>query len=274
MSDPNKEKTGLGDLYTAMTGAGHGHDEQPIGPPQASVLNVGHEPDAFNVKPILNVPLFITIVMVATFISVGSIFYYFGGFSRAKENSVSGDAFNQTVTRISSTDPDAAIKQPRLEWIQIPEEQSKRNGEYDPPYMRSVRHAEEGNSPHLRPEDLRPDNFIDPTTRQKSLVDPTWLNKEKGIVRIPISDAMKITLNNLPVQANVSLPKNSVGLKPKLSNGGNEMPVLTAKDVPAKTSAEKNSKADHKDEVKKDDHNHDHKDEAKKDEHKKEEPKK
>ena len=244
MSTPQKDTT-LGDVYTSMTGAGHGHDEQPVGPPPAPIVDIGHEPDTFNSKPILTVPVFIGGVMLFAFILVSIMFFYFrdvvdtndpgaNPIAKAKEDR----PINQRFASISSTDPKADVKQPRLEFLQ--EANRTRNGskDQDPAFLRSVRPSEAGNSPQYRPEDLRPDNYVDPITRQKVLRDYAWVSKDKGVARIPVNVAIKVLLekNAFPVQANPSVPATGTVTKPKLSNGGNELPAKAAKDVPVKTT--------------------------------------
>lgn len=242
MSAPNEEHL-MADLYTSMTGAGHGHDEQPIGPPDQAVLNVGHEPDWFVTKPILTVPVFISILMVVSFIVTSTAFWYLTGKNATADAGANPIAkakndrsFDTRISSISSTDAKADVNQPRLEMLKVTD--SKRDGKADPSYLRSVRFAEKGNSPEYRPEDLRAENFVDPITRQKILRDYSWVDKEKGIARIPVTVAMKLLIekNSLPVQANQSVPAVGMSTKPKLSNGGNELPAKAAKEVPVKNS--------------------------------------
>lgn len=242
MSTPQQDHT-IAELYTSMTGAGHGHDEQPVGPPPPLVLGVGHEPDDFNARPILTVPVFITFVMLAAFGIASAMFVYFRNGNVANDSGANAVAkerndkpLDERFARISSSDPKAEVKQPRLEWLR--QTDSARDGKEDPPYLRSVRFSESGNSPEYRPEDLRPENYVDPITRQKVLRDYAWVDKEKGVARIPVSVAMKLLLEkkSLPVQANVSVPGAGTATKPKLSNGGNELPSQAAKDVPHKAT--------------------------------------
>lgn len=242
MSTPQKDHT-LGELYTSMTGAGHGHDEQPVGPPPTPVVDVGHEPDEFNARPILTVPVFIAFVMVAAFGIATGMFVYFRGETAGNDGNANPVAaernakvLDERFARISSSDPKAEVKQPRLEWLR--QTDSVRDGKEDPPFLRSVRFSEGGNSPEYRPEDLRPDNYIDPITRQKVLRDYGWVNQEKGVARIPVSVAMKLLIekNSLATQANVSVPVAGTATKPKLSNGGNELPSKASKDVEHKTT--------------------------------------
>jgi hypothetical protein len=237
----HKDDHPIGDLYTAMTGAGHGHDEQPIGPPRDAVLGVGHEPDTFNVKPILTVPVFIGIVMVGAFAITSGFFAYFGAFSKPKDTPI-----NDRFARISSSDEKAEVKQPRLEHLR--KSDSKRialDGKPmdDEAFFRSVRFDADGNSPFYRPEDLRAENYVDPITKQKVLRDYAYATADKSVARIPIDVAMKLILakKSLAVQSNVSVPVTGTGTLPKLSNGGNELPANAAKmpDAKAKPAADK-----------------------------------
>ncbi|MFO0935410.1 MAG: hypothetical protein U0798_02710 [Gemmataceae bacterium] len=248
----HKDDNLVAEIYTSMTGAGHGHDEQPVGPPPQPVLGVGHEPDDFFTRPIVNVPIFIGIVMVLSYAIATGLFAYYRDSNAKANRSANAEVaaknnlpFDDRLARISSSDPKAEVNQPRLEWLRATD--SERNGEKDPPWLRSVRSSEKGNSPEYRPEDLRPENYVDPITRQKVLRDYGWVNKQKNVGRIPIDVAMKLMLekNAFPVQANVSAPVAGMATKPKLSNGGNDLPAKAAKVLTAAP--------------KKDDHGHDHK---------------
>jgi hypothetical protein len=264
MSDPKKPtEHPMADLYVAMTGASAGHDESPPGPPVGGIVDVGHEPDSFKVKSILYVPLAVAITMLLAYFVVTGLFNYMRGLTESNDGNANPQAkaissltIDQRFDRISSMDDKAAVKQPRLEWLR--KSDSKRNGETDPPYVRSVLPSDKGNSPEYRPEDLLPHNYIDPITKQKVLADYAWVNKDKGVARIPVNVAMKLVLaKGLPVQANPSAPTVGTALKPKLSNGGNELPAKAASDPKAvkhddhddhdhgKKDEKKNEKKDH-----------------------------
>lgn len=65
----------------------------------------------------------------------------------------------------------------------------------EPPWFRSSLPTAEGNAPEYHPEDLRPD-------RQPWLQGYGWVDRDRGVVRIPISRAMTAALemNLLPAQ--------------------------------------------------------------------------
>lgn len=222
MSDRPKESSALGELTTAMTGAsfdgGHG---AAIGLPGEAVVKAGHEADSFQVKSILLVPVAIAMMAGLAYIVVTAVFGWVN--RNSGENApVAGPAMKAADDRfahISSTDNSAKVSQPRLEAIRMSD--STRNGKTDPEYFRSVRFSDSGNSPEYHPEDLRPENYIDPETKQKVLRDYAWVIDQK-VARIPVSVAMGLLISEklLPVQAKESKPVIGTATIPKLSNGG------------------------------------------------------
>ena len=70
-----------------------------------------------------------------------------------------------------------AVGSPRLEGLQ--------ELQAEPPEYRSSRPVAGANPPEYRPEDLRAD-------RQPTLHEYRWLDRDKGIARIPIESAMDI----------------------------------------------------------------------------------
>jgi hypothetical protein len=64
-----------------------------------------------------------------------------------------------------------------------------------------------------------------------------------------VNVAIKVLLekNAFPVQANPSVPVAGTVTKPKLSNGGNELPAKAAKDVTANAKADNHGKDEKKD---------------------------
>ena len=108
----------------------------------------------------------------------------------------------------------------------------------DPAFLRSVRPSEAGNSPLIRPEDLRPDNYVDPITRQKVLRDYAWVSKEKGVARIPVNVAIKVLIekNAFPVQANPSVPATGTVDEAEALERRQRTAGQGGKDVPAKAT--------------------------------------
>lgn len=228
----------------------HAHDDIPGTHPDS--LKAGHEPNFFNAKGVVFIPIGVTIATIMTYGLVTLLFSFFkpgepvteGANPMAAANN-SAD-YNERVARISSQNPEAPVKQPRLEWMR---KVDNRPGE--PVFLRSFRMSDTGNSPEIYPEYLRAQNFIDWNTGEKPLVQYKWLDKDKGVARIPVNEAMKIlvTSKKLPAK-HVHLADTNAG-RSKLSNGGQAA-------APSPVAVEH-------------DHDHDHKHE---DKPKTEEPKK
>jgi hypothetical protein len=232
-----------------MPAAGMGHSEDKMGAEPESV-RAGHEPDWFDARGVVYVPILVVVSAAATYGLVTLMFNYFdpgtadtrGANPRAAmANAV---PYNERVRDISSQDPAAEVKQPRLEAMRAVE---KKHPD-EPLYYRSMRPTDTGNPPEVRPEDLRPENFVDWTTGEKPLVDYKWVNKDKGVARIPVGEAIKILATQKKLPAKAGRPAGGTGQSPTLANGGQGDAAPAAKDEP-----------------KKDDHDH-KKDEPKKDE--------
>jgi hypothetical protein len=241
MAEQSKGPSPFGELTTAMTGASVDHDS-PVGPPADVVIRTGHEADTFGVKSILMVPVAVAVMAGLAYVVVS---FTFKPVNRHPDvpHSVAGEAAkkaNERILHISSSDPDAKDKQPRLEAFRVTD--STRNGKTDPEFLRSVRFSENGNSPEYYPEDLRADNFIDPATKQKVLRDYAWVI-DKKVARIPVAVAMELLVSEklLPVREKESKPVTGTVTVPKQSNGGWGLPA-------EKTEPEK------KTDTKKDDH--------------------
>jgi hypothetical protein len=239
-------------MMVAMTGAGASeHDVEPPGASTRSV-QVGHEPDQFQVKAILYVPLVVVITLVLTYVLVTVMF----GPLTAKSDTppdkpqvaqLNDAPFNDRVGRYSSTapkpvhdQPDTVVPQPRLEGFQ----QQAKEHEADADFYRSKLPLPGGGPRTIRPEDLRAENFLDPTYQRKLLAEHSWVGEDKKFARLPIGDAIKLMVEKKKLAARkdpVKLADTSADA-PKLSNGGQGPP-------PRPTPA---AGADHKDKEKKD----------------------
>jgi hypothetical protein len=239
-------------LWMAMTGASVGHHEEVPGlSPQSA--NVGHEPDRFDARTIVGVPVVVTIVLVLTYLIVQGAFAFVNGRTATQQGDV---AFNDRVNRIGTTDgapaatpdgkPMPAVAQPNLEYMRVlVNTRPDANGKpiEDPPYLRSFKPTPTGNSPEIYPEDLRAERFVDPTTRTRALVEPSWVVKDKTAV-IPIDQAIHLMAHDAAFQLKVAekpaaVKPGTIG-KAKQSTGGLPAPVPEVK----------------KDDTKKDDHKH------------------
>lgn len=262
MSTPNPEIKGdspITQLLVSMSGASGGeHESLPPGA-DGQAVQAGHEPDKFDVTAILYVPAFLTAVVIVAFVCVTFVIFTF--YTRFKP--VAAGANPQTVqmahsdindrfARISSTVPKdlktadgkviegTGVAQPRLEYLKETQPETPN----DPAYMRTKRPIDTpGNTYEIRPEDLRPENYHDPLTRDKVLATYAWRKADKSVARMPIEAAIKLVIaqNKLPVkkgaapadttsagratQANAgrggpSQPKSPAGATPKESKGG------------------------------------------------------
>ena len=204
------------------------HDTHPPGADAQSV-RAGHEPDEFRTRTPLYVPMLVvgTVVSVFTIITVlfGYLVYAPGGkpIRDGNANQAGAESSKQDInTRfgtISSTDREAPTKAPRLEYLK----QTATEGPNDPPYLRSKRPVESvGQTWEIRPEDLRPENFIDPLLKRKILIEAGYLDPDKKLAHIPIAEAMELltTSKKLPVRKDaLPLARTNDG-RAKISNGG------------------------------------------------------
>ena len=237
-------------VFVSMSGMGASeHDTHPPGATADSVA-AGHEPDRFNVKTILYVPLLVAVTVVVGFTIITTLFVTIvrkaspNGNTDPQSQTEAQKPINERFARISSTDPNAAIHQPRLEYLK--QVDNGPDGK-DPPHYRSKRPIEyAGATYEIRPEDLRPQNYIDPSKHRKILIETGYVDRDKKIVSIPIADAMELLVNGhkLPTrkvqsdrgvnEGTVNHPEVSDG-RAKLSNagrGGPSMPVAVT--TPAK----------------------------------------
>ena len=253
-----------------MPAAGMGHDEDVPGADKESV-RAGHEPDWFNARGVIFVPIGVAIAAAMTYGVVTLLFAAFTPGKPAADKTTNPQAveenskpYDQRVTRISSQDPNAPVKQPRLEWLRTVEGKTKD----EPVYYRSMKSPDMGNSPEIRPEDLRPENYVDWNTGKKVLSTYEWVDQAKGVARIPVNEAIRIlaTQKKLPAKPVAGgHPTGATTREPKLSNGGQTETAAMEAVHEAHDDGHKKDDHGHKDEPKKDEH---------KDEHKKEEPKK
>ena len=196
--EPNKPGTSaFAEALVSMSGASMDpHDIHPPGADQKSI-QAGHEPDRFRIRTVLYVPILLVVSALAAFtvvtVTFKSLVRKSDGDPAANQESaaVAGRTLNERFARTSSTDPNAAVKQPRLEYLKQTETDGPKD---DPAYMRSKRPVEaDGATWELRPEDLRPARFVDPTLHRKILVETGWFpGSQKKAAHIPIAEAMKV----------------------------------------------------------------------------------
>ncbi|QEL15368.1 hypothetical protein [Limnoglobus roseus] len=238
-------------IYEAMTGASappssHDHDVDTPGAKPESVT-AGHEPDRFDAKGIIFVPILVIITAGIAYVIVTTLFsqFEFGKLDTSKgvvQNQQAADEaakfYNDRIATISSTNPGAEFKEPRLEWLRNID--ASRNGKTpDPAYVRSFQPGDKDRTPIMSPQDLHPDRYTDPLSGKKLLADYEYVNDKKSVARIPIADAMKM----VHLASKKVTPNTSYGTAPKMSNGGQA--VDAAAKEPAPKPAEKKEEGKH-----------------------------
>ena len=210
-----------------MATDGHGGEFVPTGPTH----DLGYEPDKFQVKTILAVPAAVLITMLVVFLFTTLIFEEIFKPKRpviTPESTMaevrSGAPINERFGRISSTDPNAEVLQPRLEGL-VERQNYGRDGKADAvtPEMITTQPTKDGNPPRYHADDLRPERVKAIATETK---DP-----QTGAVRsIPVDKAIELITDPknaawakaLPVREGASgLDINPFWDNPKESNGGN-----------------------------------------------------
>ncbi len=199
---------------------GHGDDSGYVNPES---IKTGHEPDKIEVRSILMVPLALVATFILAYLVVNTLINYVRAPSKeAPANNLAAirneEPINTRFDRISSTEKGAEYKQPRLEGLYRVEGN-------DSPFWRSMNPTPTGNSPHYHPEDMRLDSEH---ARELGLDSYAWANKEKNIVRIPVTKALEIALNmkdpNDPKKSLFPTIKDPISvesiklLRPKASN--------------------------------------------------------
>ena len=190
-----------------------------------------YEPDQFDSKPILAVPIVVIITGIIGFAITSILFAnVFGPDSTdpvtnqmaADRNSAS---LNDRMEKISSTDPDAPVKQPRLEGFRLRTENATETSgtEINP----------EKNSRYVTPWELLPQNYkskLDSTT-------PDLLVFEKqgsGKYKLPIDKVLEYLANSSTIEAvagAATLDVNAPVDRAKESNAGQTIPEQNKKNL-------------------------------------------
>ena len=214
---------------------GHGgddvHDTDPPGV-QPDAVKAGHESDRFEAQKALYVPAIVVVTVLTAIGIISAIFaavVYKPAMDPAANQESAAEAtrpLNSRFGQISSTDPNAPVKQPRLEYLK----QTATEGDRDPAWLRPKRPIEAvGATWEIRPEDLRPENFVDPTLKRKILVEAGWRDADtKNVAHIPLAVAMDAVLAKLPIRKDPVVVSPTSDGKPKLSNSGRGGPAQVA----------------------------------------------
>ena len=228
MADEHKPETGVSAGPPGpMPVDDHGHGHGPPGASDAAVAQ-GHEDDKFGVRAILYVPLLVVVVLTGAYLMVTVLVGYgYDSTYHTPQNNQrlterNAEDINQRFERISSTDEDAPVKQPRLEYLNAVENEDQ-NTFTAPAYVRSKLPTADNNSPVYRPESLLPQNYVDPQTGRKVLAEYHELGgEEAGKAQIPIMKAIDLVVDQdlLPVSKNPVTVSLTTADTAKLSNGG------------------------------------------------------
>jgi len=227
-------------------GHGHGGDFVPAGPTH----DLGYEPDKFAVKTILVVPVAVLVTMFVVFVITTLIFgnIFAPKATVIKPESEAGAAengapLNERLSRMSSSDPNARVLQPRLEGMQQKRVYYKDgNPENKDPSniitseMITTQPTAKGNPPRVHADDLRPENVA---ATAKGSTDP-----QTGAVRsIPVDRAIELAGDPKNADWARALPAREGALpldldanwdRPKESNGGNARPPAPTPPTPPK----------------------------------------
>ena len=236
----------------------HGyHDPVPTGPhgeevagsfvPSGPTHDLGYEPDRFAVKTILVVPVVVIITGFLAFVVTDLIFgAFFAPKHHVPEPQVRSGAeqnaapLNDRLARISSTDPNAEVLQPRLEGAQLREVYGKGENAITPE-MITTQPTRDKNPPRVHAEDLRPERVAATST--------TYTDPQTGTVRIPVDQAIELITDprNADWAKALAAREGAVPLdadprfgwdRPKESNGGNARWPAPVKPTDPKKAAE------------------------------------
>jgi hypothetical protein len=231
---------------------GHGHGEFVMAGP---THNYEYEPDKFAVKTILAVPIAVLVTGLLAFTVTWLLFtnIFDPKIQEPADNPAAAQRnaapLNERFERISSTDPNAEVQQPRLEGLEktqvYPRDGNADNK--DPnnlvtSQMSTTQRSKDGNSPKYHAEQLRP-------SRVKEL-NASGTDAQTGITRVPVDEAMKLLVDGklLPAQEGARrLDVDPEWDRPKESNGGRAKapePAKPKKEADKKEPEGKNGKKD------------------------------
>ncbi len=258
----------MAQLWMAMSGASAGGHHEEVPGVAAASAKVGHEPDQFDARTIVYVPVVVAIALVVTYLLVQGAFLFVNG----KESRM------ETEATTSSTDPDVIAKtkkenqtkvkarnelaggigtwnakpgtkstpdgqplppvpQPQLEYnrqLNLTRRDANGNVVNDPPFLRSFPSQGDHNSPVLYPEDLRPENYTDPWQgNAKLLAEPKWVVKDK-LATVPIDEMIHLIAHDPKWKDTLKVAEKRAVVtpgtlgKPKQSAGGVTGPLPAA----------------------------------------------
>jgi hypothetical protein len=226
----------------APTGA-HGGEFVLAGPAH----NYEYEPDKFAVKTILAVPIAVIVTGLLAFITTWLLFSNIFDPKLQEPADVPGAAvrnaapLNDRFGRISSTDPNAEVQQPRLEGLEktqvYPRDGDPNNAEGKnliTSQMTTTQATKEGNSPKYHAEQLRPDKV--------KALNTSGPDPETGTTKVPVDEAIKLLVDGKLLPAREGAGRLDIDAhwdRPKESNGGNAKIPEPAKPAAPKKADDK-----------------------------------
>lgn len=181
-----------------------------MGQPSAESLKLGYEPDGYDAKSVISVPILVIGFFVLAFGTTTGLFALVGKFFVASPQphpmaaERNGASLNDRMKRIGQG---SEVDQPRLEPLRT------RSGN-----NRAITRPEDPNGenpPYMHPEDNRAD-----ASRTPELFRLGWGDKDKKFAHVPLNDVLAGQVPGLfPVQAHGSRPLTSQHL-PTAANAG------------------------------------------------------
>lgn len=165
--------------HAENTPHGHGHADDMGGYVSPESLQRGHEEDKVDAKSILYVPL----ALVATFVLAYVVVTLLMNYVRAPSQEKPANPMAAKRNAESHNKRVADIKKPQLEGIE--------QIQGDDTFWRSSNPAATGNSRRFHPEDMR---ITSEYAKELGLQSYGWVDHKEKIIRIPVSEALKIAL--------------------------------------------------------------------------------
>lgn len=199
-----------------------GDDHGGGGGVNPAAIRAGHEPDAFQVRPIFSIPVAVVVTFaIATGVAIAAFVYLMAPHKDPMANPQAADRNAQPLNdRLGRLGRGTETDQPRLEPLRKLEDHGQTNHQpfTSQPPTGGVR---AGNSPELHAEDLRPERIADP--RNPNAAD--WTDKDRQFAG-KIVDATKTLAGSsatraalFPVRKEQVKPQDTAGM-PSYSNGG------------------------------------------------------
>jgi hypothetical protein len=211
-------------LWMAMSGASAGGHHEEIPGVNPTSAKVGHEPDKFDARTIVYVPIAVAITLVFTYLLVQGAFLFVNGKESRMEVEVKTESTDpaeiarikkENETRVKEWNdrsartrnwaadpvqkatpgeqPPAAVPQPQLEYnrqVDLTRKDVNGNVVSDPPFIRSLKPTGTNNAPEIYPESLRPAHFLDPWTGTRLLGESAWVKGHEGKLATVAIDEM------------------------------------------------------------------------------------